>query len=181
MEMRNYLIDTFKFNDSANRKLLPKINELPEKNECIRLFSHLINCQYKWLAGIKNDPIASKLEWWNPAYPFNRLESEWQKSLELWLDYLANMSDEGLSSEIILTNFDGANWAVKPQDSTSTITILFITELRFSIGSPGFKPDFLDYIGEGVKNLVNFPFSAVNLLSGVIYKFLYASSSLGVS
>ncbi|HEY3252187.1 MAG TPA: DinB family protein [Ignavibacteria bacterium] len=147
--MRNYLIDTFKFNDSANRKLLPKINELPEKDECIKLFSHLINCQYKWMAGIKNAPNASVLEWWNPVYPFERLESEWQRSLEIWLDYLAGMTDEGLSGEIIINNFDGASWAVKPQDIAIQLNYHSIhhrAQIQYLIRKQGVKPDFLDYI-----------------------------------
>lgn len=45
MEMKHYLIETFKFNDKVNRQILKKINELPEKDECIKFFSHLINSQ----------------------------------------------------------------------------------------------------------------------------------------
>ena len=47
MEMRKYLINTFKFNDEANKKILAKLKVLPDKTACIRFFSHLINSQNK--------------------------------------------------------------------------------------------------------------------------------------
>jgi hypothetical protein len=52
MEMKQYLIDTFKFDDLTNVKLLGKIKELPDKQQSVRFFSHLINSQKKWLARI---------------------------------------------------------------------------------------------------------------------------------
>jgi len=45
MQMKRYLPDTFLFNDAANKKLLKKINTLPDKADSIKLFSHLINSQ----------------------------------------------------------------------------------------------------------------------------------------
>ena len=37
MEMKQHLIDTFRYNSYANKKVLEKIKELPEKEESIRL------------------------------------------------------------------------------------------------------------------------------------------------
>ena len=39
MELRAYLIETFRFNDSPT-KMLNKIRQLSDKAESIRLFSH---------------------------------------------------------------------------------------------------------------------------------------------
>jgi hypothetical protein len=61
MEMKQYLIDTFKFNDTANRKVLEKIKLLPEKTEAIKLFSHLITCQLRWMAGIMQETKAKEM------------------------------------------------------------------------------------------------------------------------
>ena len=47
MKMKEFLADTFEFNDKANKQVLEKIKILPQKTEAIYLFSHLINCQYK--------------------------------------------------------------------------------------------------------------------------------------
>jgi len=49
MLLKTYLLEAFAFNDSANLNLLDKINLLSDKTDCRKLFSHLINCQYKWM------------------------------------------------------------------------------------------------------------------------------------
>jgi len=47
MEMKQYLRDTFLFNDHANRQVLAKVKELPDPEQSIKFFSHLINSQKK--------------------------------------------------------------------------------------------------------------------------------------
>ncbi len=108
MEMKQYLSDTFKFNDKTNKKLLRKISLLPDQKESIRLFSHLINCQYKWLARIKHDANVVKMSWWEPVYKFDQLEEEWNKSLSPWLTYIDSKTDEELAKEITFIGQDGS-------------------------------------------------------------------------
>jgi len=76
MQMKQYLTDTFLYNDLTNKKLLEKISALPDKTESIKLFSHLINCQYKWMARITPDPAASQMSWWEPIFELDRLGDE---------------------------------------------------------------------------------------------------------
>ncbi len=87
IEMKQYLIDTFNFNDYANKNILKKIRELPDKEESIKFFSHLINSQNKWLDRIVKYPAESKLDWWKPVFDLNIIESEWNKSLHAWVDF----------------------------------------------------------------------------------------------
>jgi hypothetical protein len=47
MLMKEYLIETFLFNDQMNKQMLKKMEQLPDKKECTRFFSHLINSQNK--------------------------------------------------------------------------------------------------------------------------------------
>ena len=61
--MKQYLIETFSYNDLTNKKLLEKIKLLPDKTESTKLFSHLINAQYKWMARILQDEAALKMSW----------------------------------------------------------------------------------------------------------------------
>ena len=49
MQLNQYLTDTFLFNDKANKMLLEKMQQMPDPSECIKHFSHLINCQFKWM------------------------------------------------------------------------------------------------------------------------------------
>ena len=62
MQLNSYLTDTFTYNDQINKKLLGKIKLLGDGTEAIKLFSHLINCQYKWMARILQDPNCSQNE-----------------------------------------------------------------------------------------------------------------------
>src|SRR4051812_39323476 len=111
MEMKHYILNTFKYNDYANRMVLEKIKELPDKNEAIKFFSHLINCQYKWMARVIQDPQAPKMSWWEPLYEINEMAEAWADSLKLWTAYISSMSDEELSKEVTYIGNDGGMYA----------------------------------------------------------------------
>jgi len=150
MQMKDYLIETFNFNDSTNKKLLKKIDLLADKNECIKLFSHLINCQYKWLARILQDPGATDMSWWLPVYKIEELADEWDKSLNPWLDFIHANTDGQLSTEVVFTGFDGGLWAASPMDIALQLNYHSIhhrAQIQTIIRSQGIEPDFVDYIG----------------------------------
>src|SRR5438552_1225987 len=106
MRMKQYLIDTFQYNDYANKLALNKIKELPEKDECIRFFSHLINSMNKWLARINQAPGYAELDWWLPVYELEQLEAKWEECLKGWIDYLVGKTDEELDSEVDFIGYD---------------------------------------------------------------------------
>ena len=114
--MKDYLIATFKFNNAANLKLLNKISELPDKAESIKLFSHLINSQFKWMARIAQEPNAGQMSWWEPVYEFKQLEDKWTESLKPWIEYIKARPGEELSKEIEFIGYDGGTWAASPLD-----------------------------------------------------------------
>lgn len=148
--MRQYLLDTFSYNDSTNRKLLEKIKQLPDKSECIKLFSHLINSQYKWMARIKQDPAAKTMCWWDPIYEFENLEEEWTQSLKIWLDYVNEMTEDDLSKDVVFVGYDGALWTAAPLHIALQLNYHSIhhrAQIQTVIRSQGFEPDFVDYIG----------------------------------
>ena len=150
MEMKQYLIDTFKYNSYANKRVLEKIQQLPEKEDAIGLFSHLINCQYKWFARIENDPKAVSMSWWEPVYDLEYLSEQWDKSLDLWVKYLEGQTEASLASELTFTGFDGGKWAAKPQDIALQLNYHSIhhrAQLQTIIRQQGLEPDFVDYIG----------------------------------
>jgi len=148
--MKDYLLKTFNYNDLTNLKLLEKIKQLPDAKDAIRLFSHLINSQYKWMARITNNPNASTMSWWDPIYEFDQLEKEWKKSLELWLNYLRTKNEEELQQEVIFTGFDGGKWAATPLDIALQLNYHSIhhrAQIQMLIRQQGLEPDFVDYIG----------------------------------
>lgn len=149
MHMKDYLKDTFNFNDKANRKLLEKIGELLDKQESIKLFSHLINCQYKWLARINHQEGYEKMDWWQPVYDFTQLEEEWDKSLQSWIRFLKSHTDEELSQEVTFVGFDGSQWAASPKDIALQLNYHSIhhrAQIQTLIRQQGIEPDFTDYI-----------------------------------
>lgn len=156
MSMKKYLIDTFIFNDTANKKLLLKILQLSDKTGAVKLFSHLINSQYKWMARISNDPKAAKMSWWDPLYCFDDLEKQWSKSLDLWLKYIASKTDEELSDEVTFIGFDNTKWAASPKDIALQLNYHSIhhrAQIQTLIRQQGIEPDFLDYIGTKYRKL----------------------------
>ncbi|HMS66118.1 MAG TPA: DinB family protein [Ignavibacteria bacterium] len=96
--------------------MLEKIKQLPEKAEAVKFFSHLINCQYKWMARVTQDPKADKMDWWIPLYSTDELESKWNDSLLLWIKYLDSKTDEELMTEVSYTGYDGESYAASPGD-----------------------------------------------------------------
>ncbi len=156
MQMKNYLIETFKFNDEANKSLLNKIKLLNNKEESVSLFSHLINCQYKWMARIIKKPGYERMSWWEPVYDINQLQEEWTKSLHVWLDYITASTDEELSTESIFTGFDNSLWAATPKDIALQLNYHSIhhrAQIQSLIRQQGIEPDFLDYIGTKYRKL----------------------------
>lgn len=156
MELKQYLLDIFHYNDYANLRVLEKIKLLPNPEEAIRLFSHLIHCQYKWMARVKHDPRAQGMSWWEPMYPLEELANKWADSLNLWLDYLTAHSDATLSTEVTFIGFDGGTFAAMPVDIALQLNYHSIhhrAQMQTMIRQQGLEPDFVDYIGTRYRKL----------------------------
>ncbi len=156
MEMKQYLLDTFKFNDQANKKVLAKITALPEKAECIKFFSHLINSQNKWLARITSYPDDPQMSWWEPIYAFEQLAAEWNKSLQMWIDFLERKTESELLEEMKFVGFDGGHWSAKLKDIALQLNYHSIhhrAQMQLLIRQQGLEPDFVDYIGTAYKKI----------------------------
>jgi uncharacterized damage-inducible protein DinB len=150
MEMKNYLKETFEYNSITNKKLLKKIALLPHREESIKLFSHLINCQYKWLARILKDAGYENMSWWDPVYDFDKLEEEWTKSLNIWIAYIDSVTEQELATETTFTGYDGSLWAATPKDIALQLNYHSIhhrAQIQTLIRQQGIEPDFVDYIG----------------------------------
>jgi len=149
MEMKKYFIDFFYFNDSANKKLLPKILLLPEKKECIRLFSHLINCQYKWMARINEKQNAESLNWWEPVYFLEDLEDEWNKSFQPFPIYISGLDENDFSNELVFPRPDNEMWTATLENIMPQLNYHSIhhrAQIQMLIRQQGLIPDPLDYI-----------------------------------
>jgi uncharacterized damage-inducible protein DinB len=156
MDFRQYLIDTFKYNDYANKLVLKKIYQLPDKTEAIRFFSHLINSQNKWLTRIEIFPEAPQMDWWEPVYPLEQLEEKWDQSLMQWINYLKRIPEEELFEEKKFVGYDGAHWSAPLKDIALQLNYHSIhhrAQIQTIIRKQGIEPDFVDYIGTKYKRL----------------------------
>jgi uncharacterized damage-inducible protein DinB len=150
MNLNKYLLDTFAYTDKANRQLIEKIKELPDKTEAIRFISHLINCQYKWMARILQDRRAPEMSWWEPVYQLEELEDQWNDSLQPWIHYINSNTEEALCTEVTFIGFDGSLYAAPPKDIALQLNYHSIhhrAQIQTIIRQQGLAPDFLDYIG----------------------------------
>lgn len=156
MEMKQYLTETFRYNDFANKLVLEKIRLLPEPNEAIKLFSHLINSMNKWMARILQDPKANERDWWEPQYPLQELEERWNDCLRVWLDFIESKSEEELFAVIQYSGPDGARWEVPLKDIPLQLNYHSIhhrAQIQSVIRRQGLVPDFVDYIGTKYRKL----------------------------
>lgn len=158
MQSKDSLIEAFKYNDFANKKILGKISMLPDPSGCIRFFSHLINSQDKWMARILQHPDAQEMSWWDPIYSFEQLEVEWTMSLEPWLLFIHQSSEEVLDREVMFKGFDNEIWAATPRDIAIQLNFHSVhhrAQMQTIIRQQGLEPDFLDYIGTKYRRVGN--------------------------
>ena len=156
MEMKRYLIDTFMYNDYANKMVMGKIKQVPEPQEPVKFFSHLINSQNKWMERILQNPQAPQMSWWDPAYALDELEGRWSTSVKTWTDYLEAKTEDQLLEEMRFIGFDGGTWAAKLKDIALQLNYHSIhhrAQIQTMIRRQGLEPDFVDYIGTVYKKL----------------------------
>ena len=156
MDFRQYLIDTFRYNDYANKLVLKKINQLTDKTEAIRFFSHLVNSQNKWLKRIQVYPRVAEMDWWEPIYRLEELEQKWNESLGQWVNLLETITEEELIEEKKFIGYDGAHWAATLKDIALQLNYHSIhhrAQIQTIIRKQGLEPDFVDYIGTKYKRL----------------------------
>jgi len=154
--MKEYLVDTFGYNDLANKRTLAKIGEVPDRSECIRLFSHLINSMNKWLGRIRQSPGYASLDWWEPSYSLDELGPKWDECLAAWIEFLESKTEDELFEEVEFIGFDGHDFAAVIKDIALQLnyhSIQHRSQIQYLIRQQGIAPDFVDYIGTKYRRL----------------------------
>jgi uncharacterized damage-inducible protein DinB len=148
--MKQYLIDFFKYNDWANKKLLESILQLPDKTEALKLFSHLMYSLNKWMNRITKKDEDSTLNWNGPEFPAEQVENMWDVSLKVWLDFLNANSESELEKEFIFKRPDnGKMYGVKIKDVVLQLNYHIIhhrAQIMRIIRQQGLTPPATDYI-----------------------------------
>jgi uncharacterized damage-inducible protein DinB len=156
MEIKQYLIDTFQYNDRANRQVLDVTMKLRDSDEAIKFFSHLINSQKKWMARIVDAPNNVQMSWWDPVYDVDHLEQEWTGSLNVWLRFLQEKTEEELHSDVVFTGYDGGKFSAKLKDIVLQLNYHNIhhrAQIQMVLRAQGLDAPFVDYIGTVYKKI----------------------------
>ena len=156
MEMKEYLLETFRFNDETNKRMLRKVKNLPDKQDFTRYFSHLVNSQNKWLARVMDDAKSVHMSWWEPVYDFDELDNKWNESVQAWMRLLEGKREDELYKEVEFTGYDGGRWVARLIDIALQLNYHSIhhrAQMQVLIRQQGMEPDFIDYIGTKYRKL----------------------------
>ena len=152
--MQAYLIDTFRYNDWANRQIITLIAQMPERAPetaaAIRLFSHLITSQRKWMARLTRNANEPRMAWFEPPYPRDELAVRWHESLTAWLTSLEQLPADGLQREVRYVAGDGKTYSSRLQDIALQLNYHSIhhrAQISLLARQQNLTPPFIDYIG----------------------------------
>lgn len=155
--MKNYLIEFFEYNKTANLKLLEVIKQLPERDEAIKLFCHLITSQDKWLNRICREIDDAELSWFGPVFNVDQLEQKWTASCQKWIDLLQSESELYLENDVFFSRpSDSKRMAVKLQDIVLQLNYHSIhhrAQINNLISKQGLTPPPTDYIFTAIREV----------------------------
>jgi uncharacterized damage-inducible protein DinB len=155
--MKEYLIQTFNYNDWANKQLLTAILSLPDKTEAVKLFSHLITAQDKWLNRIEKKTGDSTLTWFGPVFPENELAQRWEQSITKWITLLEAETEAGLENKVtFIRPSDGKTMGVRLKDLALQLNYHSIhhrAQMNSLISRQGIKVPATDYIFTALEEL----------------------------
>ena len=155
--MKEYLIQTFRYNDGANKQLLEAIQNLPDKEDAIKLFSHLITAQDKWFNRIAKKVDDSSLAWSGPVFPEKELAQRWEVSVTNWISLLENETEAGLENMISFKRpSDGKTMGVSLKDLALQLNYHSIhhrAQINSLISRQAQKVPLTDYIFTVLKEL----------------------------
>lgn len=155
--MKQYLQDFFNYNSKANKQLLEAIYQLPQKDESVKLFSHLILAQDKWFNRITNEKDDSSNHWMLPVVPLNELAFRWDQSINRWLSLIEQKSDTELQDDVVFKRAsDGKVMGIKLIDLILQLNYHIIhhrAQINTLISKQGITPPQTDYIFTKLREL----------------------------
>jgi uncharacterized damage-inducible protein DinB len=145
--MKRHIQDLFAFNDWANRNILNAFLGLEGIEEPLRLFSHMINSQNKWLNRIGRETPDTSLSWTAPLYDRSTAGKNWDASVRAWIGFLQGCDDVG--REIHFQASDGGSFKATIASITLQLNFHSIhhrAQIMAWLRSRGIAPPQSDYI-----------------------------------
>lgn len=148
--MKQYLIDTFRFNDWANKRTLAAMQKMSDDTESVNLISHIIRAQDKWMRRIENDPTETEIKWFDAPFKTEELDVRWKGSLDKWLKFLSALEDEDLNRQIRFAPMpdepEGINLLRDVVLHLNYHSILHRAQICLRLHDQGIEPPHVDYI-----------------------------------
>lgn len=147
--MKEYLIEFFRFNQSATLRIIDAVNGLPDKTEATRLISHMITAQNRWFNRIKPEVRDDSLSWSGTVYSIGECTERWKYQTDRWVKFLQNCSEQDLLNDIIYQSSDGGKFSSTIMDIALQLNYHAIHhrgQIMMIIRKQGIAPPASDYI-----------------------------------
>jgi len=155
--MKQYLLDTFRYNDWANKQVIAAIGALPEKEEALKLMSHLVTAQDKWFNRIIKETDDQLLTWFGPVFSEMELDGRWEQSISKWIRFIEDCVESELEKDIeFIRQSDGKAIRVSIKDVILQLNYHSIhhrAQLNSILSKQGIKPPATDYIFTAMKEM----------------------------
>ncbi len=157
METKSQLHELFRYDDWANRASLDSVVALTSPPQrAVEVIGHLVGAQWLWLRRLGLPSIPKMAVW--PELSLEQSASELPQIADAWLNFIVQVSSEGMSNRVAYTNSKGEPWQSTRRDILTHV--LFHSgyhrgQIAMLIGREGNVPAYTDYIHCTRQNLLN--------------------------
>ena len=148
--MKQYLIDTFHFNDWANKRTLSAMENLSDRSESLVLFSHLVRAQDRWMKRVEQDPAEVDIKWFDTPFGFDELADKWNASFSSWVNFLTGLDESRLDRQIRFAPMRdepaGTSRLLDVVLQLNYHSILHRAQICLRLHDQGIEPPHVDYI-----------------------------------
>jgi uncharacterized damage-inducible protein DinB len=147
MHLLNHLRRQFAYDDWANREVLAGLRASPRPVARPRqLLAHILSAERLWLERILEQP--QSLPVW-PDFTFDECQAQLAGLARLWQEFLAQLSDAGLSKKITYKNSKGEPWTSTVEDILTHVVLhsaYHRGQIASQVRAGGDQPAYTDYI-----------------------------------
>ena len=151
--MLGYLREMFLFDDWANREALRSLQEMEHPPERARkLMAHIVAAELLWMARLQQ--TAQQTATW-PEFGLDDCQRLIAELRQTWEQYLAEMTDAGLDSEVPYTNSKGERYRNAVRDILTHVLMHGVyhrgqiaAAVRDRAGEPAYT-DFIEAVRKG--------------------------------
>jgi len=155
MELLEHLRRQFTYDDWANREVFTVLSASAYPGARPRqLLAHILSAERLWLERILRQP--QSLPVW-PDFSLEECKAQIAELSRLWQEFLAQLSDAGLSEKITYKNSKGEPWSSTVEDILTHVVLhsaYHRGQIASQVRAGGEQPAYTDYIHAARQGLV---------------------------